>query len=90
MLNTIITTTILFALAVNVNSFMMKKSLERRSINFGLNNNKSKNEVVETSQKKFKITDLIQLIAMGAGAPGLGEFDRCVSVVILFLKHILF
>ena len=82
MLSTVV---VLFALVVGVNSFMISKSFKRQSMNIYVNSNKNENEAVEAPKKKFKISDLIQLIAMGAGAPGLGEFDRSDIFSIFFL-----
>lgn len=67
-------------LLVHVNSFVTSRSqaiktFKNRYTKIAVINN-DKNEAIEAPKKKFKITDLIQLIAMGAGAPGLGEFDR--------------
>ena len=80
--NAILISVIFLITLENVNGYIWISKSKSQIKCYANKNNAQKsqpavvNESKETPKKNFRINDLIQLMAMGAGAPGLGEFDR--------------
>ena len=66
---------ILLICALSSTSFLLSKAANKY-LTYNRDSKNPNNQIEPSSKRKMSLPQLIQLVLMGAGAPGLGEFDR--------------